>query len=96
MNQPTATARIDVRILPPRERYPLVLSTFAALPAGETMELINDCDPAPLRSQFQARMPGQFGWEYLEQGPDTWRVVISKVVQTTHGNGRCCGSCGAT
>lgn len=85
--------RIDVRELPPRERHPLIFSTFRSLGAGETLELVNDHDPKPLYYQFQSEMPGRFSWDYLQSGPDTWRVRIMKL-ERPHGDGRCCGSCG--
>lgn len=70
--------RIDVRDMVPRERHPLIFRTFDELAAGESFELINDHDPKPLYYQFQAERPGQLDWEYLEQGPETWRVKISR------------------
>lgn len=91
---PTA-AHIDVRTITPRERHPLIFSTFGALAPGEALELVNDHDPRPLFYQFNAQVPGQFSWDYLEQGPDTWRVAIGRV-QAGHGKGQCCGSCGGT
>ena len=39
---------------------------------------MNDHDPKPLYYQFNAKHTGQFTWEYLEQGPTTWRVCIGK------------------
>ncbi len=79
MNQPIDKARIDVRTIPPRERHPLIFSTFRELAAGESLLLINDHDPKPLYYQFQAEHTNQFNWDYLEQGPDVWQVRIGKV-----------------
>lgn len=81
-------ATVDVRPLPPRERHPLIFSTFAALPVGAAMELVNDHDPKPLHYQFQAELADRFGWEYLEQGPEVWRVRITRRAAA----GNCCGS----
>ena len=39
---------------------------------------MNDHDPKPLRYQFEAELPGTFTWEYLEEGPEAWRVRIGK------------------
>ncbi|OYD06695.1 hypothetical protein CHM34_15370 [Paludifilum halophilum] len=44
-----------------------------------TMELVNDHDPKPLYYQFRAERTGSFEWEYLDQGPEVWRVAIRKV-----------------
>ncbi|MFO1466381.1 MAG: DUF2249 domain-containing protein [Steroidobacteraceae bacterium] len=81
-------ATIDVRTIVPHERHALIFSTFASLPAGGALQLVNDHDPRPLRQQFQSNYHGQFSWDYLEQGPATWRVRIGRT------KGNCCGSCG--
>ncbi len=69
---------LDVRVIPPREKHPTIFNTFNALKPGESFILLNDHDPRPLRYQFEAEHAGQFGWEYLEQGPAAWRVKISR------------------
>jgi len=84
---------VDARSIAPPNRHPSIFLAFRNLAAGEAMELINDHDPRPLFYQFQAEAPGQFSWDYLERGPETWRVRISRIAKT-HGNGSCCGSCG--
>lgn len=89
----TPAATVDVRTIVPRERHPLIFSTFRSLAAGQAMELVNDHDPKPLYHHFQAELPGRFSWDYLENGPDTWRVRIAKIADP-HAEGRCCGSCG--
>jgi uncharacterized protein (DUF2249 family) len=70
---------IDVREITPRDRHPLIFQTFDALEDGEGFELVNDHDPKPLRYQFMHERPKQFSWEYLEQGPDVWRVAIHRI-----------------
>ncbi len=70
---------IDVRTIVPRERHPLIFRTFDGLGTGEGFLIVNDHDPRPLYYQFQAERPGAFAWEYLEQGPDVWRVRIARV-----------------
>lgn len=85
--------QVDVRTIVPRERHPLIFSTFEQLPSGAAMELVNDHDPKPLYYQFAAEHDGRFGWEYLERGPDVWRVAITRLAPK-HGEGSCCGSCG--
>lgn len=71
--------QLDVRVIPPREKHPTIFQTFAELSPGESFVLVNDHDPFPLRYQFEAERPGEFGWTYLEQGPQVWRVEISRV-----------------
>ncbi|MFW5968448.1 MAG: DUF2249 domain-containing protein [Persicimonas sp.] len=48
---------------------------------GESFVIKNDHDPRPLRYQFQAERPVQFGWEYLEEGPEVWRVRLTKTAE---------------
>lgn len=82
-----------MRTLAPRERHPLIFSTFERLPQGQAMELINDHDPKPLYYQFELELGGQFDWDYLERGPAVWRVAITKLKAGGAG-GSCCGCCG--
>ena len=42
------------------------------------MLLVNDHDPKPLRFQFQSTLPDKFEWEYIEQGPVTFQIKITK------------------
>lgn len=93
MSSVVAHPIVDVRAIPPQDRHSLIFSTFQSLAAGGAMELVNDHDPLPLHAQFQARQPGRFDWEYLQSGPDLWRVRISKRA-SGHASGQCCGSCG--
>ena len=90
----SSKSRIDVRAVAPRDRHPLIFSTFGALAPGQAMELVNDHDPRPLYHQFNAELPGQFDWTYLEQGPQTWRVSITRRGAAQGRQGSCCGSCG--
>jgi uncharacterized protein (DUF2249 family) len=69
---------LDVRVIPPREKHATIFQTFGALAPGESFVLVNDHDPVPLRYQFEAQHTGQYGWEYVEQGPAVWRVAISR------------------
>jgi uncharacterized protein (DUF2249 family) len=93
----TPSTVIDVRVVAGRERHPLIMSTFADLEPGQALELVNDHDPVPLFHVFQARIPGQFGWDYLQRGPETWRVAITKLSHArldTAGSSCCGGGCG--
>ncbi|MGH2504789.1 MAG: DUF2249 domain-containing protein [Ktedonobacterales bacterium] len=74
---------LDVRIIPPPQRHPLIFQRFAALPAGGAFVLINDHDPKPLYYQLSFEYSGQLGWEYLEQGPRVWRVCVSRTATTS-------------
>ncbi len=72
----TPERELDVRVIPPREKHATIFQTFGALQPGDSFVLVNDHDPVPLRYQFEAQFGGQYGWEYLQQGPAVWRVTI--------------------
>lgn len=69
---------LDVREMPPRQRHPTIFATWDNLPEGGSLMLVNDHDPIPLYYQFAAENAGRFHWAYVDQGPELWRVRISK------------------
>ena len=77
-HQTSQPIELDVRVIPPREKHPTIFRTFDGLRSGESMIIINDHDPRPLRYQFAAERPEAFEWTYLAQGPETWRVQIDR------------------
>jgi uncharacterized protein (DUF2249 family) len=94
MSQTSApTLRLDVREIAPRERHARIFASLSELDVNDSLEIVVDHDPRPLYLHLSQDRPGQFGWEYLERGPATWRVLIERVART-HGSGSCCGSCG--
>lgn len=93
MNTQAGSRTLDVRAIAPRQRHPMVFMSFAELREGEVLQLVNDHDPWPLHGQFEAQVPGQFAWDYLERGPAVWRVALRKLAPA-HAAGTCCGGCG--
>ncbi|MCE4554660.1 DUF2249 domain-containing protein [Roseateles cellulosilyticus] len=93
MNSMSVENPLDLRDLAPRERHPLVFSTFRRLASSQALELVNDHDPSPLREQLAVLWPGRFSWDVLENGPLSWSVRITKLA-TAPGQSGCCGSCG--
>ena len=69
---------LDVRQLAPARRHESIFAAHAALPPGAGFVLVNDHDPKPLRYQFEAEHAGEHTWDYLERGPDVWRVRIGR------------------
>jgi uncharacterized protein (DUF2249 family) len=78
MNTACLEHLIDVLLMPPRERHPKIFGTWTEMAPGEAILLVNDHDPVPLYYQFAAEHTGTFRWEYLAQGPDVFRVRITK------------------
>ena len=69
---------LDIRRIPPRDRHPLIFDRFDAMRSEEDFVLVNDHEPRPLYYQFLIERADEFTWEYLEQGPEVWRVRIGK------------------
>ncbi len=90
---PTAQAiQVDTRPMEPKNRRALVFWAFDQLGVDVTMELVNDHEPLTLRSQFELEKPNLFKWETLENGPNVWRVAVTKL-KGKHGVDHCCGAC---
>jgi uncharacterized protein (DUF2249 family) len=69
---------LDVRALPHGQRHEIIFSRLNALAVGETLVIVNDHDPKPLRYQTSAMWPDRYAWSYLDAGPEIWRVAISR------------------
>ena len=69
---------LDVRTEAPARRHDLILTSYTDLAPGASFILVNDHDPKPLYYQFAAEHANEFEWDYLEQGPEVWRVRIGR------------------
>lgn len=75
----TETEKIlNVTLLEPRLKHPTIFARFDELSEGENFVIHNDHDPKPLYYQMLGERGNVFTWEYLEQGPEWWKVRISK------------------
>lgn len=73
---------MDVRPIPCSIKHGMILQLWRELPVGDHFILLNDHDPVPLRYQFNAEFPGACSWEYLQKGPEDFRVKITKTKPT--------------
>ncbi|HEX6560360.1 MAG TPA: DUF2249 domain-containing protein [Longimicrobiales bacterium] len=73
------TVQVDVRTTEPKDRFEQIMSAYEALRAGESMHLIVDHDPKCMYYTLRAtRGEAAFGFEYLEDGPLVWQVVVTR------------------
>ncbi len=72
------SVRIDLRKLPASARRPLVFETFEQLQPGDTLLLTHGHHSTLLHYLLLAEAPRKFSWEYLEEGPKVWRILIQK------------------
>lgn len=70
---------LDVRPVEPKDRFGVIMGAYDALPAGGVLELTVDHDPKCMYYTLRAtRGAESFRFEYLEDGPDVWRVEVEK------------------
>lgn len=74
----TAANILDVTEIAPPRKHRAVFERFNELAPGEILILHNDHDPKPLYYELQAESGNIFEWQYLQKGPELWKVKISK------------------
>lgn len=75
----SVVTEFDMRPYPPTERHEMFYKAFADIKAGEAFEFLNDHDPKPLYYQMEAESSDPFKWEYIDKGPEVWKVRVVKV-----------------
>jgi uncharacterized protein (DUF2249 family) len=68
----------DVRDRPPAKRHERIYGAYDDLDMGEGFVFVNDHDPKPLYHQFEAEEGPEFYWEYRQQEPGEFTVLIAK------------------
>lgn len=76
--QAVAENILNVTLLEPRQKHPTIFVRFDELAEGESLTIHNDHDPKPLYYQLLGERGNIFVWEYLEQGPELWKVKMTK------------------
>ncbi len=71
---------LDVRRVPPSDRFPLIMGAYEGLAQGESLALTVDHDPECLYfTLLGTRGADAFAFEYGERGPTVWRVAVTKL-----------------
>jgi uncharacterized protein (DUF2249 family)/iron-sulfur cluster repair protein YtfE (RIC family) len=65
---------LDARAVPHAIRHATIFGALDSVAAGGGMVLVAPHDPLPLLAQLEQRSPGLFSVDYLERGPEAWRV----------------------
>lgn len=74
-----ATA-LDVRPIPPKDRFEAIMAAYEALDPGATLRLTVDHDPTCMYYTLKAtRGEETFRFAYLERGPEVWRVEVRRL-----------------
>lgn len=67
---------LDARAIPHAIRHSTILGAIDGLAAGDGLVLVAPHDPTRLLAQIEDRAPGAFAIEYLQRGPDAWRLSL--------------------
>ena len=83
--QPIATeiVALDLRSIERPQRHALVFEAVDKLPLGGSLVLTNDHDPLHLQRQMDQVRSGEVSWEYLENGPQDFRLRLTRIAMPT-------------
>lgn len=74
-----ASTILDVRPVAPKDRFEAIMGAYDELPCGGTLHLTVDHDPMCMYYTLKStRGDDAFHFEYLENGPEVWRVRVEK------------------
>lgn len=65
---------LDARAVPHAIRHATIFGALDAVRPGGGLVLVAPHDPIPLLAQIEQRWPGVFEGDYLERGPEAWRL----------------------
>jgi uncharacterized protein (DUF2249 family) len=67
---------LDARAIPHAIRHSTIFGALDAVRPGSGLVLVAPHDPKPLLAQLERRAPGVFTVEYLQRGPEDWRLAF--------------------
>ncbi len=69
---------IDLDVLPSGQVTDAAVDRLLRLRRGEQVELRSGRDPWPVWQRMDDLVPGRYGFAYLTEGPDQWRVQVTR------------------
>ncbi|HET7275081.1 MAG TPA: DUF2249 domain-containing protein [Longimicrobiaceae bacterium] len=71
--------KLDVRPVAPKDRLEAIMGAYESLAKGATLDLTVDHDPKCMYYTLEALHGSDtFSFDYLESGPEVWRVEVQK------------------
>jgi uncharacterized protein (DUF2249 family) len=67
-------SELDTRVIPHAIRHATIFGALEGLSSGKGILLIANHNPLPLLAQLEQRSPGKFAVDYVENGPETWKL----------------------
>ena len=69
---------LDSRAIPHAIRHATIFGALGAIQPGFALDLIASHNPLPLLGQLESSRPGDFLVSYLEDGPETWTIRLTR------------------
>lgn len=69
---------LDAREIPHAIRHGAILGALSQLRAGASMVLLAPHDPKPLLAQIADQFGDAMTHEYVESGPEAWRITFTR------------------
>ncbi|MFV0407019.1 MAG: DUF2249 domain-containing protein [Propioniciclava sp.] len=70
---------LDARAIPHAIRHASILGALDSLTPGKAMALIAPHDPLPLLAQIKDAHGDRVAIDYLERGPESWKLRFTRV-----------------
>jgi uncharacterized protein (DUF2249 family)/iron-sulfur cluster repair protein YtfE (RIC family) len=80
-SDPAGYPELDVRTIPHAIRHATVFGAVDGVRPGSGLVLVAPHDPLPLLAQLEQRDPGVLSVEYLERGPEAWKLQILRAAR---------------
>lgn len=74
-----ATPELDARLIPHAIRHGAVFGALSQVRPGAAMILVAPHNPQPLLAQIEEREGDAVRRSYLQEGPDSWKVLLERV-----------------
>lgn len=72
-------SEVDVQTIPHAVRHAAIFGMLDGLRPGFALILSATHDPVPLLEQLAQRSPGLFDVDYLDRGPERWRLHLRRL-----------------
>jgi uncharacterized protein (DUF2249 family) len=69
---------LDARAIPHAVRHAAIFGVLDSLAGGSALVLVAPHDPLPLLAQARERYGEGLTLEYLQRGPDAWRIRLQR------------------
>lgn len=69
-------SELDTRVIPHAIRHATIFGALEGLTTGRGILLVANHNPLPLLAQLEQRAAGKFTVDYVENGPDLWKLSM--------------------